>query len=242
MHPFCCRAARRRPPTSPTPPRRSARHRPTHCRPLCPPPVPTGPPADALPLPQRPLAVGRAPGPDPLHQHLGWAPISCFPPFTFKSAAAGADGHLCGGQAGGGPSPWTSPPTSTPRVGSRLLTLHDGARLHPGPPASPQPAPQLVPSPLPITPAAIRVPETYTVERAYILFSTMGLRHLVVVDEHNRVRVRAGNHAGCAECPAPPPLPPLLAASAAGCAGRRISHGHLTGAPPVHHTGAPPIL
>jgi hypothetical protein len=29
------------------------------------------------------------------------------------------------------------------------------------------------------------------VERAYILFSTMGLRHLVVVDEHNRVRVGA---------------------------------------------------
>lgn len=38
--------------------------------------------------------------------------------------------------------------------------------------------------------AAVRVPESFTLERAYILFSTMGLRHLVVVDEHNRVRVR----------------------------------------------------
>lgn len=39
-----------------------------------------------------------------------------------------------------------------------------------------------------INTSAIRVPESYTLERAYILFSTMGLRHLVVVDEHNRVR------------------------------------------------------
>ncbi|EFN56864.1 hypothetical protein CHLNCDRAFT_144489 [Chlorella variabilis] len=39
-----------------------------------------------------------------------------------------------------------------------------------------------------INSSAIRVPESYTLERAYILFSTMGLRHLVVVDEHNRVR------------------------------------------------------
>jgi hypothetical protein len=45
------------------------------------------------------------------------------------------------------------------------------------------------PPALPPSPAAIRVPESYTLERAYILFSTMGLRHLVVVDEHNRVRV-----------------------------------------------------
>lgn len=36
--------------------------------------------------------------------------------------------------------------------------------------------------------AAHRVPETFSVERAYLLFSTMGLRHLVVVDEGNRVR------------------------------------------------------
>lgn len=36
--------------------------------------------------------------------------------------------------------------------------------------------------------AAHRVPETFSVERAYLLFSTMGLRHLVVVDENNRVR------------------------------------------------------
>lgn len=41
-------------------------------------------------------------------------------------------------------------------------------------------------------PVAVRVPESFTLERAYILFSTMGLRHLVVVDEHNRVRVRCG--------------------------------------------------
>lgn len=36
--------------------------------------------------------------------------------------------------------------------------------------------------------AAHRVPETFSVERTYVLFSTMGLRHMVVVDEHNRVR------------------------------------------------------
>lgn len=36
--------------------------------------------------------------------------------------------------------------------------------------------------------SAYRVPETFSVERSYILFSTMGLRHLVVVDEFNRVR------------------------------------------------------
>ena len=36
--------------------------------------------------------------------------------------------------------------------------------------------------------AAHRVPETFSVERAYLLFSTMGLRHLVVVDECNHVR------------------------------------------------------
>ncbi|KAL4443355.1 hypothetical protein ABPG75_011092 [Micractinium tetrahymenae] len=36
--------------------------------------------------------------------------------------------------------------------------------------------------------SAVRVHESYTLERAYLLFSTMGLRHLTVVDEHNRVR------------------------------------------------------
>lgn len=36
--------------------------------------------------------------------------------------------------------------------------------------------------------SAYRVPETFSVERAYVLFTTMGLRHLVVVDEENHVR------------------------------------------------------
>lgn len=36
--------------------------------------------------------------------------------------------------------------------------------------------------------SAYKVSETFSLERAYILFSTMGLRHLVVVDERNRVR------------------------------------------------------
>ena len=61
----------------------------------------------------------------------------------------------------------------------------------------PAPAP-----PRAAAPAAIRVPESYTLERAYILFSTMGLRHLVVVDEHNRVRVGGGRRA-CSLCPQP---------------------------------------
>jgi CBS-domain-containing membrane protein len=33
-----------------------------------------------------------------------------------------------------------------------------------------------------------QVQETMSLERTYILFRNMGLRHLVVVDEHNRVR------------------------------------------------------
>lgn len=36
--------------------------------------------------------------------------------------------------------------------------------------------------------SAHRISENFSVERAYLLFSTMGLRHLVVVDEFNRVR------------------------------------------------------
>lgn len=39
-----------------------------------------------------------------------------------------------------------------------------------------------------INTSAVRVAESYTLERAYLLFSTMGLRHMTVVDEHNRVR------------------------------------------------------
>lgn len=38
------------------------------------------------------------------------------------------------------------------------------------------------------SPLAVRVADSYTLERAYLLFSTMGLRHMTVVDEHNRVR------------------------------------------------------
>lgn len=53
-------------------------------------------------------------------------------------------------------------------------------------------APALWDETLDLTPyinmAAYRVPESFSVERAYVLFSTMGLRHLVVVDEKNRVR------------------------------------------------------
>eukprot|EP00882_Tetradesmus_deserticola_P012709 GHRQ01013468.1.p2 GENE.GHRQ01013468.1~~GHRQ01013468.1.p2 ORF type:complete len:174 (+),score=38.03 GHRQ01013468.1:298-819(+) len=36
--------------------------------------------------------------------------------------------------------------------------------------------------------SALKVQDTMSLERAYILFRNMGLRHLVVVDEHNRVR------------------------------------------------------
>lgn len=43
------------------------------------------------------------------------------------------------------------------------------------------------------------MPETFSLERSYILFCNMGLRHLVIVDEHNRVKVsliekRAGSY------------------------------------------------
>ena len=53
-------------------------------------------------------------------------------------------------------------------------------------------APALWDETLDLTPyvneSAQRVPETFSVERAYLLFSTMGLRHLVVVDEFNGVK------------------------------------------------------
>lgn len=39
-----------------------------------------------------------------------------------------------------------------------------------------------------INTSAFSVPESFSLERAYILFSTMGLRHLVITDEHNRVK------------------------------------------------------
>ena len=78
--------------------------------------------------------------------------------------------------------------------------------------------------------AAYRVPESFSVERAYVLFSTMGLRHLVVVDERNRVggivtrkdllgyrldeavmRARSGGASGAAEL-----LSPIIADSGDG--------------------------
>ena len=43
-----------------------------------------------------------------------------------------------------------------------------------------------------INTSALIVPETFTIERSYILFSTLGLRHLVVVDDYNRVKVGVG--------------------------------------------------
>lgn len=36
--------------------------------------------------------------------------------------------------------------------------------------------------------SSLAVHESFSAERTYILFSTMGLRHLVVVDDHNRVK------------------------------------------------------
>ncbi|GFH29879.1 chloride channel protein, partial [Haematococcus lacustris] len=34
----------------------------------------------------------------------------------------------------------------------------------------------------------VQVPDSFSVERTYILFRTMGLRHLMVIDQHNHVR------------------------------------------------------
>ena len=36
--------------------------------------------------------------------------------------------------------------------------------------------------------SAVAVPETFSIERSYLIFRSMGLRHLTVVDEHNRVK------------------------------------------------------
>ena len=53
-------------------------------------------------------------------------------------------------------------------------------------------APALVEAEVDLTPyantSAFVVPDSFSLERAYILFRSMGLRHLVVVDERNRVR------------------------------------------------------
>lgn len=39
-----------------------------------------------------------------------------------------------------------------------------------------------------LPPFLSQVHESFSLERAYILFSTMGLRHLVITDDHNRVK------------------------------------------------------
>eukprot|EP00879_Flechtneria_rotunda_P016612 GHRR01017382.1.p1 GENE.GHRR01017382.1~~GHRR01017382.1.p1 ORF type:complete len:460 (+),score=151.82 GHRR01017382.1:797-2176(+) len=53
-------------------------------------------------------------------------------------------------------------------------------------------APGLLAQTVDLTPyvnsSALRVQEAMSLERAYILFRNMGLRHLVIVDEHNRVK------------------------------------------------------
>jgi hypothetical protein len=53
-------------------------------------------------------------------------------------------------------------------------------------------APALVEAEVDLTPyvntSAFKVQDALSLERAYILFRSMGLRHLVVVDEHNRVQ------------------------------------------------------
>lgn len=36
--------------------------------------------------------------------------------------------------------------------------------------------------------SAVAVPESFSLERAYHIFCAMGLRHLTVVDENNRVK------------------------------------------------------
>jgi chloride channel 7 len=48
------------------------------------------------------------------------------------------------------------------------------------------------------------VPETFSLERAYALFRSLGARHLTVVDQHNRVKGVVTRKARAA---APLPLP-----------------------------------
>jgi hypothetical protein len=78
----------------------------------------------------------------------------------------------------------------------RSLLPHQHEPTHQPPTTNPTPAPPH-PSPSPPKPThqpptanrQPQVPDSLSVERTYILFRTMGLRHLVVVDEHHRVKV-----------------------------------------------------
>ena len=52
------------------------------------------------------------------------------------------------------------------------------------------------------------VPETFSLDRAYRMFTQLGLRHLVVVDPHNHVKGivtrKVGPEAPCMQCGCPP--------------------------------------
>ena len=42
------------------------------------------------------------------------------------------------------------------------------------------------------------IPETFSLDRAYRMFTQLGLRHLVVVDHHNHVKGIVTRKVGCA--------------------------------------------
>jgi chloride channel 7 len=108
-----------------------------------------------------------------------------------RGGAAGLEvpyGQLDGGGGGGGVGVGPGSSGAAAEAAQQLAVLEGRpptAGHYPAEPALWEEVLDLTPY---INMAAHRVPETFSVDRAYVLFSTMGLRHLVVVDEHNRVR------------------------------------------------------
>jgi len=119
---------------------------------------------------------------------LGGAGYSRFGDDASSSGGSSADGGDGGGR-GGGPEPPL--PSSSGAGGAPIAGGGPGA----GAPAAQAPPPSLagglLDRPIDLTPftntSSFVVPDTFSVERAYMLFRTMGLRHLVVTDGRHRV-------------------------------------------------------
>lgn len=99
-------------------------------------------------------------------------------PYVNTSAFRVSPGHQHG-------APSTVPLQNGLRQGRRAAAVRCAGFCLTGRRQSPTPRP----CPAPLAPAQVQ--DSLSLERAYILFRSMGLRHLVVVDEHNHVQVGA---------------------------------------------------